>query len=75
MLVGNQVSVGLTRNTLNPMVPYKFPVKGASKQHPHGSEPPVARTGQHPWLRAGWKVLPIRIGYCSNGNFARRFRC
>ncbi len=22
----------------------------------------------HPWLRSGWKILPTRIGYCSNTN-------
>ncbi len=32
--------------------------------------PPVARTGQHPWLRPGWKILPTRISYCSNTNCA-----
>ncbi len=31
--------------------------------------------GQHPWLPPGWKVLPIWIGYCSNTNCYRRFRC
>ncbi len=36
---------------------------------------PVARTGQHAWLPPGWKFLPIRIGYCSDTNCARRFRC
>ncbi len=35
----------------------------------------VAQTGQHPWLHAGWKIRPTRIGYCSNTNCARRFRC
>ncbi len=29
----------------------------------------------HPWLRSGWEILPIRIGYCSNINYARRFWC
>ncbi len=33
------------------------------------------RTGQHPWPRPGWKILPTRIGYCSNTNGDRRFRC
>ncbi len=23
----------------------------------------------------GWKILPTRIGYCSNINCVRRFRC
>ncbi len=35
----------------------------------------MARTGQHPWLHPGWKTLPTRIGYCSNTNCDRRFRC
>ncbi len=38
------------------------------------SEPPVALTGKYPWLRSGWKILPTRIGYCSNTNDDRRFR-
>ncbi len=38
-------------------------------------EPPVARAGQHQCLRPGWKILPMRIGYCSNTNGDRRFRC
>ncbi len=37
----------------------------------HGSEPPVARTGQHPWPGPGWKILPTRTGYCSNTNCAQ----
>ncbi len=41
---------------------------------PHGSEPPVARTRQHPWLHPGWKILPIRIGYCSNTYGDRLFQ-
>ncbi len=47
----------------------------ASKKRPHDSEPPVARAGQHPGLHFGWTILPTRIGYCSNTNCARRFRC
>ncbi len=36
----------------------------------------MARTGQHPWLRPGWKILPIRIGCsCSNNKWFDRFRC
>ncbi len=35
---------------------------------------PVARTGQHPRLRPGWKILPTRIGYNSNINWAHPFR-
>ncbi len=37
--------------------------------------PLCSRTGQHPWLCPGWKILPTRIGYCSNTNDDRRFRC
>ncbi len=58
-----------------PLLPFVFPVKGASEQRLHGSEPPVARTGKHPWLCSGFKVLPIRKGYYSNTNVDRRFRC
>ncbi len=39
-----------------------------------GSEPLVAPIAQHPWLRPGWKILPTRIGYCSNTNGDHRFR-
>ncbi len=35
----------------------------------------MAQTGQNPWLRSGWKIQPTRIGYCSNTNWTRRFRC
>ncbi len=35
----------------------------------------MARTGQHPWLRAGLKISPTRKGYCSNTNGERRYRC
>ncbi len=35
----------------------------------------VARTGHHPWLRPGWKILPTRIGCCSNTNGDGRLRC
>ncbi len=31
--------------------PLYFLVKGACRLRPHGSEFPVSRTGQHPWLR------------------------
>ncbi len=51
-----------------------LPVMEASNLRLHGSEPPVARTGQNPWLRPGWKILPTRIGYCSNTNYVCRFR-
>ncbi len=71
----NRVGVGLTRRTISIVLPISFPVKGASKVRPHGSEPPVARTGHHPLLRLGWKVLPTRIGYSSSINYVRRFRC
>ncbi len=38
-------------------------------------EPPVARTGQNPWLRHEWKILPTRIGYYSNTKSSHSFRC
>ncbi len=34
-----------------------------------------AWTWQHPWLRPGWKILPIRLGSCSCTNCVCRFRC
>ncbi len=37
--------------------------------------PPVARAEQHPLIRPGRYILPTRMGYCSNTNWARRFRC
>ncbi len=40
--------------------------KDASKQHPHGSEPPVTQIGQPPWLRPGWTMLPVRTDFCPN---------
>ncbi len=73
--VGNRVGVGLTRSTTRPLLPFLMPVKGASTKCPHNSEPLEARTGQDPWLRPGWKILPTRIGYCSNINNDHRFRC
>ncbi len=33
-----------------------------------------AWAADRPWLRPGWKILPTRIGYCSNTNGDRRFR-
>ncbi len=32
-------------------------------------------SGRLAWLRPGWKILPTRIGYCSNTNGGRRFGC
>ncbi len=58
-LVGNRVGVDLTQSTIRPLLPSLFP---------------VALTGQHPWLHPGWKILPTRIGLCSNTNSDRRFR-
>ncbi len=57
MLVMNRVGVGLTRSTINPMLTCNSQVKGAKKYRPHDREPPVARTGQHPFLRPGWAIL------------------
>ncbi len=45
MLVGNRGGMGLTRSTINPMPPFLFPAKGASKKRQRGSELPVARMG------------------------------
>ncbi len=41
----------------------------------HGSESPVVRTGEHPRLHPGWKILPTRMGCCSNINCNHRFPC
>ncbi len=67
MLDVGSVGVGLTRSTIN----LTSPVKGASKWRPLGREPPVAQPGNHP----EWKILPIRMGFCSNTKCARRFQC
>ncbi len=40
MLVGNRVGVGLTRSTINSFALFTFPITGAKKNCPHGSEPP-----------------------------------
>ncbi len=50
MLFRNQVGVGLTRSTINPMLPSLFTVKGASELRLHSSN---GSTGQRPWLRPG----------------------
>ncbi len=38
MLVGNRHGEDLTRSTLRPLLPSFFPIEGASKQCPYGSE-------------------------------------
>ncbi len=60
MLVGSRVGAGQTGLTISPLVPSLFPVKGASKLRLHGSETPVAQTGQHPWLQPRCLILPIQ---------------
>ncbi len=57
MLVGNRDNKGLTRITINAILPSLLQFMGTSKCHPQGSEPPVARTGQHLWFRPGWTML------------------
>ncbi len=56
----------LTRSAIRLFLPFVFTVRLARKCCLHGSEPPVARTGQYPWIRPGLAVLTIRNGYCSN---------
>ncbi len=68
------VGVGLTRSTKRHLLLSLFPVKGASKLRPRGSESPVSRNGHHLWLHPVWKTLPTRIDDCSNADCARRFR-
>ncbi len=59
MSVGNRVYVELLEVT---EVPHSI-LKGASKLRPHGSsEPPVARTGQHPWPCPEMTIPPTRLG-------------
>ncbi len=48
-LYGNRDGEDLARTGIRSLFPSLFPARDASKQRPHGSEPPVARTGQHPW--------------------------
>ncbi len=75
VFISNRVGEGLTRSTIRPLLPFVCPVTGAGKTRPRGREHPVAWTGQHPWLRLGWKILPTRIGYFSNTSGDHRFRC
>ncbi len=41
--------------------------------HPHDSQPPEARTRQHPWLRPGRLTLPTSMGYYSAAKWERQF--
>ncbi len=67
--------VDLTRSITSLILSSLFAVKEVGKLSPHCCESSVARTGQHPWLRPGWKIVPIRVGYHSNTKWTRRFRC
>ncbi len=60
--------VGLTRTILDPVLSSLLSVKKASKLRLRGSEPLVAQTGQRPWLRRGWVILPATVGYYSKTN-------
>ncbi len=60
MLVRDRVDVRLAPITVGPLLPSLTQVIEASKYRPRGSEPPVVRAGQHPWLHPGWKILPTR---------------
>ncbi len=75
LVIGSQVGEGLTRSAISLLLSSLFPVKGASKYRPHDSQPPVARTRKHLWLRPGRKILSARTGYCSNTDCANRFQC
>ncbi len=76
------VSIGVLKNvgreprwcrpTISSFHTSPFPVKGVSKYRPHGHEPSVARTSQHPWLRPGWKIFPTGMGYCFDKRQSRR---
>ncbi len=54
VLVGNRVGVGLTQSTIRSLLPSLLPVKESNEK--------VSRTGQHPCVHPGWKILPPRIG-------------
>ncbi len=69
VVVGNRVAVGTIRSAIRLMLRVKV------NNVRLGVSPSVTLTGQHPWLRPGWKILPIRMGYCSNTKWARRFQC
>ncbi len=58
LLVGDRDGVGLARSAVRPVFPSLFPAKDASKQRPHGFEPPVVKTGQNPSA-----ILSNRVSY------------
>ncbi len=66
-LYGNRDGEDLTRTDIKSLFPSLFSARDASKQRPHGSEPPVARTGQHPWtsqdgLQFKHQIRPVASG-------------
>ncbi len=46
MLIGEGVTVGLTRGVISPLLP----VQGTGKCRPHGNETSVTQTGHQDWL-------------------------
>ncbi len=76
LLVGNRVDVCLTRGSIRLLLPPLFPVKGASKWRPYGSEPPVAWTGQTS-MASSWTENPtgkVRL-LLKHQRHHRHFRC
>ncbi len=57
------VGVGLNWSTLGPLLPSLF------KDQDNCVRIKILRAGQHQGLRPGWKILPSRMGYCSNTNW------
>ncbi len=58
MLIGNGVGVGLPLGIIhNQLLPFSFPVKGASKYRPRDSVSPVVRTWFCVGFRTDWLLL------------------
>ncbi len=59
MLARNRIGVVLTRSAISFFAPIYISHHRCEKNCPHGSEPPVVRTG-HPELYPGFPILPTR---------------
>ncbi len=57
-LYGNRDGEDLARTDIRSLFPSLFSAMDASKQRPHGFEPPVVRTGQNPSA-----ILSNRVPY------------
>ncbi len=70
MLVGNRIVVSLTRSKIKPLLPFL-------KEQVNNVRMVVSRLWRSPGYIHGFildgKILPTRIGYCSNTNCARRW--